>query len=277
MKILTIIITIAAISTAVFAQEVEKITVVECCEKNVYPEKYINVSRAKKIPFTQKNIHFYFDAAMLLYMENEFPFKTLSSFDVSNVSVELGAKIGGGYFWDSTILGLEFENVKSSKKEQYQSKRRSAGLFVKDFQYNDEYSSYLKYSVNLRDSERILNSYSLTEELLGLAFEANYTYNLFSKLYMGITVGAQLNMHYNYNAKPSASIKKDKKDFGTYQGYEYWFEIPFLVRVSRSMSLSLINRYKKYEVAVSPDINGYPMLFVPTKEYSSKLSLNVKF
>ncbi len=265
------------ISTAVFAQEVKKVTIVECCEKNIYPEKYINVSRVKKTPFTQKNIHFYFNIAMLLYMENEFPVKTLSSFDLSNMSAELGIKVGEGYLWDSTILGIEFANIKSTKKDQYQSKRRSAGLFIKDFQYNDEYSSYLKYSVNLRDSERSLNSYSLDEELLGFGFEANYTYNLFSKFYMGITAGTQLNMHYNYNAKPSTSTKKDKKDFGTYQGYEYWFEIPFLVRVSRSMSLSLINRYKKYEVIINPNINGYPMLFVPTKEYSSKLSLNVKF
>ena len=268
---------IATFSTVLLAQEVEKITVVKCCEKSIYPEKYINISRAKKIHFTQKNIHFYIDAAMLLYAENKFPYKTLSSFDISNVSAELGLKVGSGYFWDSTILGFEFENEKNGKKEQYKSKRRSAGIFIKDFQYNDEFSSYLKYSMNLRDSERGLDSYLLKEKLLGFAFEANYSYNLFSKLYMGITIGTQLNMHYNYEAKPYGDTRKNKKDFGTYQGYEYWFEIPFSVRVSREISIRLINRYKKYEVSAKPDINNYPMLYVPTSEYTSKLSFDVKF
>lgn len=273
----TVMLFITMLPSILPAQEIEKITIVKCCEKNIYPEKYINISRAKKESFTQKNIHLYTDVAMLLYSENQLPYKTLSSFDISNISAEVGLKIGGGYLWDSTILGLEFENEKSSTKDQYKSKRWSAAAFLKDFQYNDEYSSYLKYSMNIRDSKRELGVYSLNEKLLGFAFEFNYTYNLFSKLYMGITSGAQLNLHYNYDANPSDSTKKNKKDFGTYQGYEYWFEVPFTVRISREVSVSIISKYKRYEVSAKPDINNYPMLYVPTREYSSKLSFNIKF
>ncbi len=267
----------AIFSTVLLAQEVEKITVVECCEKNIYPEKYINIGRDEVSPFTQKDIYFYFDAAMLLYSENKYPYKSSSSFDPSNLSIEFGMKVGNGYFWDSTIFGVEFENENSNEKNQYQRKKRSLGISIKDFQYSDDYSSYLKYFFSYRDSERYSDFYSLNERLFGAGFEMNYTFHLFLKLYVGLSVGGQVNAYYNYDAAPYDSARKNKKDFGVYQGYEYWYEIPISVRVAQGVNLNLVNRYKEYSVDVTPSINDYPMLYVSSREYSTMFSVEILF
>jgi len=265
---------VLSVSSVVFSQEIEKITIKQLHEKNIYPTKYNNVKRTQKKILTQKDIQYYLNGSMLLYSENKEPIKNVGFFNITNASLEVGAKVGGGYLWDSTILGASFENYKSASSDEHQLKRKDAIVFLSDFQYNNEFSSYLKYFIDIRQTERERESYSLTESLIGAGFEANYTYNLFLKLYMGISFGGQVNLFYNYEASSNSVSIKSEKDSGVYQGYDYWVKVPLTIRISDKIGLSFINSFKKYEPRATPELGAYPMLFVPTNEYNGVITLS---